>query len=1228
MHQLLKTEIQVSNLKLCWVHAIGGFVFFLLLSSQSYGQMSTIRSKWVYPHGLFLPIDTLNIDPASIKVLYPQDATIHTTYSATKNTLQFTGIQLPDSILISYRVLPLFLAKPVYHRDPDTYDKVVYFGGIDPNRRNANNQREKREEFFATKGVQKTGSITRGISFGNSQSVFVNSALNLQLEGQLTDDIALKAIISDQSVPFQPEGNTQTLQEFDKVFVQLRSKSWQLAAGDIVFRNPLWKNRISEPSSFLRYYKNVQGVAAETNYEALGGRAYTSMGLAVSKGKFLSTEVTVTEGVQGPYRLRGANNEKNIIVLANSERVYLDGRLLTRGFNNDYIIDYNTAEITFSTTLVITAYSKVRVDFEYSDQNYSRSILTLTHKQELGKFTWFTNYYNEKDNPNKSFTLDLTEADKILLGQVDSKETAGWVSGVSVVSEYSASLILYKKVDTVYNGESYPVYINTTVASDKLYKIQFGEVGEGKGNYIKSSTTLNGQVYKWVPPLNGVPQGRYDTLQSVPLPSQRRMLTSGLEYQLGKNETLYGEVAFSERNLNLFSQINQQSNTGNAFKIGYTNHGKAIPFMPKLEWWGNVSYEQDSRTFYAIDRFRDVNFDNDWTLTDTTATKDHITSVLVGIRKNINFNQPVKLNGNPVNDELTKDLLTTPAAIPAINPVPSSSFTPSASSDQLVYRFNHRDRSGILNGHQHRLDISKQIRRLQLTANGFWMYSRQQEKWTDWQRLQTIIEYKGKYLSPGYAFSMDKNRIISRIIADSVISTTTNFEENRFFLRNGDSLKAHLQLDFALRQDYLPFEGRLYKSTFARTANMKFLTNQRSQNTLQLNLTYRLLEVQNTSLGLKNSETIMGRVDWNSYWLKKSIRSEFSLTNSSGLVPKREYVYLPVPLGQGTHTWRDDNGDGVQQLNEFYEAVNPDEKQYAKYFVATSDYIQAFAQNMSYRLNITPPVKWKAGNSIFRTLARFSSVSAWTINQQTTNNGLVKRLLPVGQDVRAADIVSVQESLRSTLFYNRTNPKYGGDIGYLKTISKQLLSGRTDDGDNFELVQKTEWRLNAKMNLSKVFSLKNTLVQKQTISESNLLTARNYEVVGRQISPELAFQPLSTFRIAGVYSYSFKKNVQNKEVDESSRIHSLSTEVRWARASKHTITTALRWVRINFKGDASTSVGYELLEALSPGTNWTWNLNWQQRLANGLQVNLGYNGRKSGTQNVVHIGSMQVTALF
>ena len=57
-----------------------------------------------------------------------------------------------------------------------------------------------KEQILSTPGISKTGNLARGISFGNTQNVFVNSALNLQLEGQLAEKIHLTAAISDQNM--------------------------------------------------------------------------------------------------------------------------------------------------------------------------------------------------------------------------------------------------------------------------------------------------------------------------------------------------------------------------------------------------------------------------------------------------------------------------------------------------------------------------------------------------------------------------------------------------------------------------------------------------------------------------------------------------------------------------------------------------------------------------------------------------------------------------------------------------------------------------------------------------------------------------------------------------------------------------------------------------------------------------------------------------------------------
>jgi hypothetical protein len=57
-------------------------------------------------------------------------------------------------------------------------------------------------------------------------------------------------------------------------------------------------------------------------------------------------------------------------------------------------------------------------------------------------------------------------------------------------------------------------------------------------------------------------------------------------------------------------------------------------------------------------------------------------------------------------------------------------------------------------------------------------------------------------------------------------------------------------------------------------------------------------------------------------------------------------------------------------------------------------------------------------------------------------------------------------------------------------------------------------------------------------------------------------------------------------------------------------------------------VGYQMMEGLQPGKNYTWSLLAQKKITKYLDLNLTYFGRKTETSKTIHTGTVQLKAYF
>lgn len=1116
-------------------------------------------------------IDTLSIIPGSISLLNLCNNSIIAsndfTIDYTNSTIRLLSKIKCDTMLVLYKVLPFRLSKTFFHKDFTTYNKrdsLMNSPFYIPEKFN--------DDIFNLGSIDYDGNFSRGISFGNNQDLVVNSALNLQMSGRLAGDVMLNAAISDNNIPIQPDGNTAQLQEFDKVFIQLSKKQSTLTVGDFDWKKP--------DSYFLNYFKKSQGVAVQSSYKVSDKwKGKTLLSAAAAKGKYARNQIEGQEGNQGPYKMTGANGENFIIILAGTEKVFINAILMKRGEDADYVIDYNSGEITFMPRKLVTQNSRISIEFEYSDKNYFRS--TITGTQQLENDTWkFTfNLYSEADSKNQPLlqTLDTTQK-RILFNAGDSLQNAFDQSIDSI--GWNADRILYKKIDSIGYGFIYVYSINPDSAR---FSLQFSYTGEKKGHYVVASSLANGRVYKWVAPILGILQGNYEPIIPITAPQKIQMLTVGVNRKLSKSGIMNWEGAISNKDLNLFSPLNDDNNKGYASRIYVANdfklkkQEKNIPLLNL-----NASYEYTGKTFTPVERYRPVEFNRDWNITESDS----------------------------LNEE-NYFIAGTGLKLPKVGSV--------------FYNLSFFQRTDFYIGIRQQLNANLNFKNWQFNSQSSILKSK--NKYTSTQFIRPLIElsYSNKHLesiTSGIKWQREFNTI-KMLNTDSLIATSFLWDEYTAFIKTPDTSRLHFILKASERNDYKPKSNNFQHSTTAYTGSLNGEYNSKKNTRIALDLTYRELYSTDTIITKqKPDQSMLGRTEW-SFAIKKGFISSQNVYGVGSVQEqKQEFSYVQVPSGQGVYSYTGDfNNNGVKDLNEFEIAAFSDLAEYIKVFTPTNDFIKAYNTQLSLSLSINPKAIWNKKDGIKKFVSRFNTQSSIQINKKILRSDFGNQFNPFDLSVADTSLVSIISSQNHYLYFNRTNSIYGMDLGYQKNQSKSLLVNGFEIRENLEYYYRLRWNLNKKfVTIQKIYCLKK-------INQSDFFTNRNYIISALVYEPQLIFQPNRRWRISNTYFYSMGKNIYSDANDKATQ-KKVSLESKYSLVSKSNLTAKVAYASISYNGNDESPIGYALLQGLKSGNNWLWNLSVDKKLSDKLNLSLSYDGRKTGTLKIINVGRVQLNALF
>ncbi|MFK5957593.1 MAG: hypothetical protein QM495_01855 [Lutibacter sp.] len=1005
-----------------------------------------------------LKIDTISISPFNFKVFSNKNIEIDTSkYSVdfSKALLFFKKENLTkfSKIKIQYTSYPTFLTKNYFKFDK----KLIVPKATNQTQLYSLTSNEKKLPFKPFNGLNTVGHITRGVTIGNNQNSVVNSTLDLQIAGKLSDKVTLKASIVDTNLPIQENGNTYKLNEFDRVFIELSSDKWQIYAGDIYLNN--------SETNFLRFNKKVSGLAVSASIKKENSELKIETSGAIVKGKYKKVQFNGQEGNQGPYKLSDLNTNTYILILSGTEQIYANGRLLKRGENNDYTIDYNTAEITFSTTFPLTADMRITAEYQFTDRVYTRFVTynNVTYKSDKLSVSGY--FYNENDLKNQPLEQGLSNEQKQILANAGNDSNA-MVTPSAFIDTFSEDKILYKKtfigIDEVFEY--------STNENDELYNVIFTYVGENLGSYHLKDVIATGKIFEYI----GENSGNYNPVIQLIAPNKLQIAVFKASYNPTEKTSIHAETAFSNNDENLFSTIDNSTNTGLATKFSW----EQVIFQKKWQLKSNLKFDFIHKDFKSIERIQAIEFNRDWNI-ETTIGNQKLISTTLSLSNQKN---------NSVN-----------------------------------YEFSNLEFSDYFKGNKHHLFGNLSHKNFSFNFNSSLLNSKTTTEKGTFLRYYLNSKYNLKKSWFGVTLNAEKNEQTS-IFTQTLSNLSHKFNEIETFFGVGDSTKVYTQIGVNFRTTDSIQNTKFEQVNTSNTFYLKssFINSE----TANLNAYINYRTVKNANF--KDEESLNSKIVYKQQLFHQFLTFNMVYQTLSGTLPQQDFTYLKTEPGQGFYTWIDYNENGVKELNEFEIAQFSDQAEYLRIILPTVDYIATYQNKFTQTISINPQ-QWNSKKGIKKLASHFYNQTFILIDSKQQKMTKKFNLNPF--DITNENLLGLNFNLNNGLYFNKGKKNFSTTYRFIKSQNKTTTT--IDNLENkielhqlqFEHKLGDFWQVNFDVSTSK----NNT----NSLNYSN----RNYNLNNSKLLPKLSYYYTEKSYFSVFYEHKNKENsIGDLEVLKSDKL--------------------------------------------------------------------------------------------
>ena len=983
--------------------------------------------------------------------------------------------------------------------------------------------------------------------------------------------MTISAVLTDKSIPIQPDGTTQNLKEFDKVFIQVQAPNTTIEMGDVDIS--------MEKSTFAKLNRRLQGAAGynTSNYTNLSAAA------SVVRGVFKSVNFQGLEGVQGPYRLTGNENEEFVIILAGTERVYINGQLVQRGEDGDYIIDYGLGEIYFTNNLLIKDETRIVVEYEYIDQNFNRTLVAAQGEGSLvnDRFTIGATVIRQADGNNLLSQQTLTESDIDILRQAGDDRNAARVSGAERIDPEEENVnVLYAQVDTVVNGQTYTIFKNIPGSENAVFRVRFSNVGEFQGSYRRAGTSVNGLLFEWV----GPNRGDYEPFRNLPAPIEQQMAAINTTFSLSDNIRLFGEWAVSDYDQNRFSALDDQDNVDHSYlggvQIDSLKTGTGV-FSLKAERRFSGS------NFEFFERTRDVEFDRKWNLSSFEKSQETINEMAA----RYDFNSNSSINGE-------------------YGLIERFGF----SAQRQASAFETENENGFRL--KYRQDWIQSEDDLQMN-DGTWF--RQQARISN-----QFTRKRSEHSFIPYMSFEHETRVQRDQQSDSLTNQSLRFYEVAPGVRY-EANKWLLDYSVAYRNSFRVFENRLSDEAASVQQSLQidlfpsnFFTTQNKIAIRNKEYTSDFREQGNTN---KNSLLIRSNTSYSSISENWDGNLLYEVNTQQQALLQETFIEVGPEIGQ--YVWDDLNDDGVEQLDEFFLELTPNEGTYIRQLLPSDELFPVIDLRVRLRNEIKPFGYLRAEGNLNRFLNQITLRSRFDIAENSTTSEIRDiYFLNISTFRDSATTIQGRFALEKELDLFPEFNKYDLSIRYnqLRSLVRRSSELQTIYQDAFAVDMGYE--------ITSTIEGESKIVSATNRTTSNSISNRNFNIISKTYEQSFGATVNRSWRTGIIISYSEKEDIiieSNKVEVQIVKIRNTNRFFLWRKVQANS-SFEIRNVSIN--GSTNAVGNFELTEGSGSGTHAIWSLSSSYRVSNLIRLNFMYDGRTVKDRTAIHTAKLTLKATF